>query len=142
MITQIPVSENQRTLKYTLMDTHSSVKQLSAFTQVLYLHVSTIWRYLHFLPSVLLPFNSEVNRVLFLHYIYSIPLVTLQMWMNDVTYNQVLNQTLVPPGVNSQATLQYTKSFKLAAPFPALRTLLRTQTLRMQDPIARPGRQR
>jgi len=30
---------------------------------------------------------------------------TLQMWMNDVKYNQVLNQTLVPPGVNSQATL-------------------------------------
>ena len=38
-------------------------------------------------------------------------------------YNQVLNQTLVPPGVNSQATLQYTKSFKLAAPLPAVRTL-------------------
>ena len=37
---------------------------------------------------------------------YVIPLVTLQMWMNDVKYNQVLNQTLVPPGVNSQATLQ------------------------------------
>ena len=47
---------------------------------------------------------------------YLIPLVTSQMWMNDVKYNQVLNQTLVPPGVNSQATLQYTKSFKLAAP--------------------------
>ena len=39
--------------------------------------------------------------------------------MNDVKYNQVLNQTLVPPGVNPQATLQYTKSFKLAAPSPA-----------------------
>ena len=50
---------------------------------------------------------------------YLIPLVTLQMWMNDVKYNQVLTQTLV----NSQATLQYTKSFKLAAPLPALRTL-------------------
>jgi len=45
---------------------------------------------------------------------YLIPLVTLQM--NDVKYNQALNQTLVPPGVNPQATLQYTKSFKLAAP--------------------------
>ena len=54
---------------------------------------------------------------------YVIPLVTSQMWMNDVKYNQVLNQTLVPPGVNPQATLQYTKSFKLAAPLPALRTL-------------------
>ena len=54
---------------------------------------------------------------------YLLPLVTLQMWMNDVKYNQVLNQTLVPPGVNPQATLQYTKSFKLAAPLPALRTL-------------------
>ena len=54
---------------------------------------------------------------------YLIPLVTLQMWMNDVKYNQVLNQTLVPPGVNPQATLQYTKSFKPAAPLPALRTL-------------------
>ena len=43
---------------------------------------------------------------------YLIPLVTLQMWMNDVKYNQVLNQILVPPGVNSQATLQYTKSLK------------------------------
>ena len=52
-----------------------------------------------------------------------IPLVTSQMWMNDVKYNQVLNQTLVPPGVNPQATLQYTKSFRLAAPLPALRTL-------------------
>jgi len=50
------------------------------------------------------------------HYMYLIPLVTLQIWMNEVKYNQVLNQTLVPPGVNSQATLQYTKSFKLAAP--------------------------
>ena len=58
-----------------------------------------------------------------LHYIYLIPLVTLQIWINGVKYNQVLNQTLVPPGVNSQATLQYTKSFKLAAPLPALRTL-------------------
>ena len=54
---------------------------------------------------------------------YLIPLVTSQIWMNDVKYNQVLNQTLVPPGVNSQATLQYTKSFKLDAPLPALRTL-------------------
>ena len=53
---------------------------------------------------------------------YVIPLVTLQIWMNDVKYNQV-NQTLVPPGVNSQATLQYTKSLKLAAPLPALITL-------------------
>ena len=61
--------------------------------------------------------------VLLLHYMYLIPLVTSQMWMNDVKYNQVLNQTLVPPGVNPQATLQYTKSFKLAAPLPALRTL-------------------
>ena len=58
-----------------------------------------------------------------LHVGYLIPLVTLQMWMNDVKYNQVLNQTLVPPGVNPQATLQYTTSFKLAAPLPALRTL-------------------
>ena len=61
--------------------------------------------------------------LLLLHYKFLIPLVTLQMWMNDVKYNQVLNQTLVPPGVNAQATLQYTKSFKLAAPLPALRTL-------------------
>ena len=36
-----------------------------------------------------------------------IPLVTLEIWINDVKYNQVLNQTLVPPRVNSQATLQY-----------------------------------
>ena len=73
---------------------------------------------------VLLPhYNSEVNCVLLHAYVYLIPLVTLQMWMNDVKYNQVLNQTLVPPGVNSQATLQYTKSFKLAAPLPALITL-------------------
>ena len=72
---------------------------------------------------LLLLYSSEVNGVLFLHYMYLIPLVTLQMWMNDVKYNQVLNQTLVPPGVNSQATLQYTKSFKLAATLPALRTL-------------------
>ena len=55
---------------------------------------------------------------------YLIPLVTSQIWMKDVKYNQVLNQTLVPPGVNSQATLQYTKSLKLAAPLPDLRTLL------------------
>ena len=55
---------------------------------------------------------------------YLIPLVTLQMWMNDVKYNQVLNQTLVPPGVNSQATLQYTKSFKLAVPFVGAEHLL------------------
>ena len=54
---------------------------------------------------------------------YLVPLVTSQMWMNDVKSNQLLNQTLVPPGVNPQATLQYTKSFKLAAPLPALRTL-------------------
>ena len=54
---------------------------------------------------------------------YLKPLVTLQILINYVKYNQVLNQTLVPPGVNSQATLQYTKSFKLAAPLPALRTL-------------------
>ena len=72
---------------------------------------------------VLLPYNSEVKSVLFLHYIYLIPLVTLQMWMNDVKSNQLLNQTLVPPGVNPQATLQYTKSLQLAAPLPALRTL-------------------
>ena len=45
---------------------------------------------------------------------YLIPLVTLQIWINDVKYNELLNQTVVPPGVNSQAT-QYTKSFKLAA---------------------------
>ena len=52
---------------------------------------------------------------------YLIPLVTSQMWMNDVKYNQVLNQTLVP--VNSQTTLQYTKLLKLAATLPALITL-------------------
>ena len=74
----------------------------------------------------MLHYNSEVNGVLLLHYMYLIALVTLQMWMNDVKYNQVLNQTWVPPGVNSQATLQYTKSFKLAAPLPALRTLSRS----------------
>ena len=50
--------------------------------------------------------------VLVLHYMYLTPLVTSQMWMNDVKSNQVLNQTLVPPGVNPQATLQYTKYFK------------------------------
>ena len=72
---------------------------------------------------LLLHYSSEVNGVLLLHYLYLIHLVTLQIWMNDVKSNQVLNQTLVPPGVNSQATLQYTKSFKLAAPLPALRTL-------------------
>ena len=55
--------------------------------------------------------------------VYLIHLVTSQNWINDVKYNQVLNQTLVPPGVNSQATLQYTKSFKLAAPLPVLITL-------------------
>ena len=38
---------------------------------------------------------------------YLIPLVTLQIWINDVKYNQVLNQTLVPPGVNSQATVEF-----------------------------------
>ena len=54
---------------------------------------------------------------------YLIPLVTSQMWMNDVKSNQVLNQTLVPLGVNPQDTLHYTKYFKLAAPLPALRTL-------------------
>ena len=73
---------------------------------------------------VLLPhYNSEVNGVLLPHYIYLISLVTLHIWINDVKYNQPLNQTLVPPGVNSQATLQYTKSLKLAAPLPALTTL-------------------
>ena len=50
---------------------------------------------------------SEVHCVLLLRYIY---LITLQILMNDVKYNQLLNQTLVTPGVNSQATLQYTKS--------------------------------
>ena len=70
---------------------------------------------------LLLLYSSEVHGVLLLHYMYLIPLVTSQM--NDVKYNQVLNQTLVPPGVNPQATLQYTKYFKLAAPLPALRTL-------------------
>ena len=54
---------------------------------------------------------------------YLIPLVTSQIWINDVKSNQVLNQTLVPPGVNPQAALQYTKSFKLAAPLPAFITL-------------------
>ena len=49
-------------------------------------------------------------------------LVTLQIWINDVKYNQLLNQTLVTPGVNPEATL-HTKSFKLAAPLPALITL-------------------
>ena len=72
---------------------------------------------------LLLHENSKVYHVLLLHYMYLIPLVTLQILMNAVKYNQVLNQTLVPPGVNPQATLQYTKSFKLAAPLPALRTL-------------------
>ena len=72
---------------------------------------------------VLLPhYNSEVNSVLLLHYIYLKMLVTLQIWIY-VKYNQPLNQTLVTPGVNAQATLQYTKSFKLAAPLPALITL-------------------
>ena len=85
---------------------------------VLYLSIF-IFRYFILLHH----YNSEVHGVLLLHYMYLIPLVTLRMWMNDVKYNQVLNQTLVPPGVNSQATLQYTKSFKLAAPIPALITL-------------------
>ena len=70
--------------------------------------------------SVLLPqYNSEVDGVLLLHYIYLIPLFTLQIWINNVKYNQHLNKTLVTPGVYSQATLQYTKSLKLAAPVPA-----------------------
>ena len=90
------------------------------------LYLSTILRdlleYLHY-TVLLFHYSSEVNRVLLLHYIYLIPLVTLQIWINDVKYNQLLNQTLVPPGVNSQATLQYTKSLKLAAPLPALITL-------------------
>ena len=41
-----------------------------------------------------------------LHYL--IPLVTLQIWIIDVKYNKHLNQSLFTPGVNSQATLQYT----------------------------------
>ena len=52
-----------------------------------------------------------------------IPLVTLQIWINNVKYNQHLNKTLVTPEVKSQATQQYTKSLKLAAPLPALITL-------------------
>ena len=35
---------------------------------------------------LLLHCNSEVNCVLLLHYIYLIPLVTLQIWINDVKY--------------------------------------------------------
>ena len=50
--------------------------------------------------------------VILLLYIYLIPLVTLQMWINDVKYNQVLNQTLVPPGVNSQAEMYSDLVFK------------------------------
>ena len=50
---------------------------------------------------------------------YLKPIVTSQMLMNDVKYNHVLNQTLVPPGVNPPDTLQYTKCFRLAAPLPA-----------------------
>ena len=75
----------------------------------------TLYFYFHY--------KSGVNSVLLLHYIYLIPLVTLHIWINDVKYNQHLNKTLVTPGVNSQATLQYTKSLKLDAPLPALITL-------------------
>ena len=75
--------------------------------------------YLHFFAALYFyPTTFTGGRV----YFYS--LVSLRIWINNMKYtNQVLNQTLVPPGVNSQATLQYTKSLQLAAPLPALRTL-------------------
>ena len=72
---------------------------------------------------LLLHYNSEVNRVLLLNYIYLVvPLVTLQIWISDVKYIQHLNKALVTPGVNSQATLNFTVLLK-AVPLPALMTL-------------------
>ena len=56
---------------------------------------------------IVLYYNSEVNHVIVLHYMYVVPLVTLQIWINNMKYNQPLNQTLVTPGINSQATLRY-----------------------------------
>ena len=61
---------------------------------VLYLSISILC-YFFFL----LNYYSEVNRVLLLHYIYLIHLVALQIWINNVKYNQHLNKTLVTPGV-------------------------------------------
>ena len=80
----------------------------SAFTQVTivkhnYRGTCTLLEYLHCMLLLLL-YSSEVNGVRLLHYMYLIPVVTSQMWMNDVKYNQVLNQTVFPPGVNPQAT--------------------------------------
>ena len=57
----------------------------------IHINLSNILRYLHLSISIFR------YCVLLLHYMYLIPLVTSQMWMNDVKYNQVLNQTLVPP---------------------------------------------
>ena len=65
-----------------------------------------VLKYFHFCFFViLLHYSPEVDGVL-LHYMYLKHVVTLQIWINDVKYNQLLNQTLITPGVNSQATLR------------------------------------
>ena len=74
---------------------YCTVLKYNLEVRVLYLSISIVCY-----GVLLLHYRSEVKCVLFIHYMFLIPLVTSQM--NDVKYNQVLNQTLVPPGVNSQ----------------------------------------